>query len=195
MYKDVSHLSNKISRDITQIVENQNKAKKQRYEKIIRKESERAILNRSSATALASEIAHKTKDWARDFDRVADTVLHEAFDRGKAQNILREYGETAYVYKEVYAGACKHCQRLYLTAGIGSKPRIFKLSSITNNGTNMGKKVGNWQPVLGSTHPWCRCELIHIPRGYKWDEETKNFEPVRDTRGVERKSKVKVTIT
>lgn len=99
--------------------------------------------------------------------------------------------------KSIWTGNCRHCIRLYLTGGIGSQPKIFKISDLIANGDNIGVKVNDWKPVVSSTHPHCRCTLRSLPIGYKWDEEKEQFaRPTTEeyVPKVERKSKVKITI-
>ena len=132
-YNDIKGLGNRISSDFTKIVIEQDQKKRAKYERIIKKQSQEAILDRKSVSEFASSLGHKTKDWSRDFDRIADYILHDSFDRGKAQSILSTVGGEAEVYKEVYAGACKECISAYLTAGFGSKPKVFKLSYLLIN--------------------------------------------------------------
>ena len=54
----------------------------------------------------------------------------------------------------MYAGACKECISAYLTAGFGSKPKVFKLSDLLSNGTNVGRKQKDLKPILGPHHPY-----------------------------------------
>lgn len=195
-YNDIKGLGNKISQDFTQLLIESDKVQRLKYEKIIQEEAEQTVLNRETVSELSSRLGHKTKDWTRDFDRIADFILHSAFDNGKAQHILKEQGENAEVYKSVYKGACKHCVEAYLTNGLGSEPKIFKLIELINNGTNIGKKTDEWLPVIGPHHPWCRCELYDKPKNTGWNEKTQDFTTIiRNTYGVDRKSKVKITIT
>lgn len=194
-YSDIKGLGNRIGKDITTTLVEVDKTKRQKYEKVIAKEGQEAILNKNTLKEFSSALGHKTKDWARDFDRIADYVMHDAFDRGKAYSILKRVGGDAIVYKEVYPGACEHCIDLYLTNGIGSRPILFKLDTILANGTNIGRKVSEWKPVLGPTHPFCRCELMEKPSDHAFNPVTKEFEVKRKTYGVKRKSKVSVIIT
>ena len=121
--------------------------------------------------------------------------MHTAYEEGRAANIEYELGKDAIVYKDVYPGACRHCIRLYLTNGFGSQPRLFKLSALRANGTNIGRKPVDWLAVLGPIHPWCRCTLNKLPPGYKWDDKTKDFVPPANyVIGDWRKSKIKITI-
>lgn len=191
MTNDIRGLSTKIQREISNINQENTRSNWDKYSKRVDEKTKEAVADNSSVRELALGIQGNIEKWGRDFDRIADFNLHEAFDQGMAMSIQKKDPE-AFVYKDVYAGACKHCQRLYLTSGIGSKPKIFKIATLLSNGTNIGRKAKEWKPVVGATHPWCRCTVNHLPKGYKWDEKTKTFEPNRIETG--RKSKVGVTI-
>jgi len=195
MYGDVTGLGHRIGNDLKNIVIENSKKQQAQYEKILNETIASGVQESKTAREIASDLGHKTQDWAKDFDRIADYVLHEAFDTGKAISLLNKYkkeGETAYCYKEVYAGACEHCIEAYLTDGIGSKPKIFKVSTLIANGTNIGVKAADYKPVIGAMHPWCRCELFELMPNMEWDSEKKMFVLKRNTYGVQRKSKIKI---
>ena len=84
-----------------------------------------------------------------------ETELNNVWQLGRAQTIEERQGKEALVFKDVFAGGCRSCIKLYTTDGIGSKPRVFKLSELQANGDNIGKKQTDWLPVIGSTHPHC----------------------------------------
>lgn len=195
-YNDIKGLGNKINHDFTQILIEVDQKKRKEYEKTVLTEAQQVILNRETVAELASRIGHKTGDWSRDLGRVADFVMHLAYDQGKAAQILKTYGEEAEVYKSVYKGACKHCIEAYLTNGLGSEPRVFKLKELIENGTNIGRKTADLKPIIGPHHPHCRCELYYKEPNNSWNQETQDFTDVkRNNYGVKRKSKVKFTIT
>lgn len=179
-YNDVRVLGGKTSKEVKEIILN---------------EGMKTISERGSLNQMVSQIGHAGEKWDQDFGRISDYVLHYSFDHGRAANITRGYGGGAQVYKDVYAGACRHCIRLYLTAGIGSAPKLFPVQELVDNGTNIGVKAENWMPVVGATHPWCRCTINHVPEGFYWDEEKQRFVPPKnkDFR-LKRESKVQVTI-
>ncbi len=193
-YSDIKGLGNRITKDISTLAVESARKRRLIYEKRVKSIAIESVKKGKTVTQMASDLGHKTKDWARDLDRVADFILHEAFDLGKAHSTLREFGPEARVYKEVYKGACDHCQRLYLTNGVGSKPIIFNITELLANGTNIGRKTKDWKAVCGPLHPWCRCELESIPPGYEWNDESKTFKLTRLNK-VERKSRVKITIS
>jgi hypothetical protein len=177
-FNDISGMGNKISSNVSNMIVRASSQRRARMEKILRDKTLQAIENREGAQWLASEMGHATGDWARDFDRIADYLLHEAYDNGRAQSILREFGTDAEVFKDVYGGACKHCKSLYLESpdDPDSPPLVFKITELISNGNNIGVKTADWKPVIGPTHPYCRCTLNHKRVGYKWNAETRNFD-------------------
>lgn len=170
-YSHIKGLGDRVKQTVSGIVIESSPALRLKYEDAIQTALEDAIKNRESATKVVSDIGHKMGDWNRDLGRIAETELNNAFQFGRAEQIKREQGIDSLVYKDVYPKACRHCIQAYLTAGIGSKPRIFKLRDLIANGTNIGRKVAEWLPVLESMHPWCRCQLHSVPKGYEWNQE------------------------
>ena len=63
------------------------------------------------------------------------------------------------VYKKVVndGSLCQWCRRFYMRKD--GSPIIYSLSELQANGTNEGKPKSAWKPVLGATHPHCRCQL------------------------------------
>lgn len=145
---------------------------RRRYIGAVAEEVEDAIDKRESWRKLASNIGHRTQDWSRDMQRLAATESQWAMQEGQAHAIARGRDpEEIYVYKQPSPDACPDCVRLHLTAGPGSTPKIFKLSEIQSNGTNVGKKRRDWKAVVGPTHPWCGCDLNEVPAGWGFDED------------------------
>lgn len=194
MYSDIKGLGNIISKDFSQVAIEVDRKRRFEYENIIRDETSKAIENRKSVQELASELGHKTKDWARDFDRIADYTMHNAYQHGIASQLLKQYGDDCKVFFSVYDQACDHCVRIYLTDGSGSEPKVFKLKDVIANGSNIGRKVVDWLPSISPLHPWCRCTMHNFPENGVWDKDKKQFIISRNNYGVERKSKIKITI-
>lgn len=193
-YNDIKGLGNKISRDFSQVFIEVDSKMRSAYENLIREESEKAVALRKTAKELSSILKNKTLDWARDFDRIADFIMHTALDSGISQQILRTHGADAEVYKDVYPGACKECIKAYLTGGIGSRPKIFKLKDILANVSNVGKKQADWLPVVGPHHPWCRCTIQYKFDDTVWDDENRDFKEVRNDYGIKRTSRPKIYV-
>ena len=164
-------------------------------ERAIKEEHERGVLEKKSVQRIVSNLGNRLGDWNRDWGRIVETEMQEIYSLGKAQVIMEKHGTDALVYKQVFSGACTYCRKLYTKAGSGSEPRIFRLSSLIANGDNIGRKAKDYKPVIGTTHPYCRCELRYLPEGYIWDSEKHSFEPPKNYKPrVPRKSKVYITV-
>jgi hypothetical protein len=162
--------------------------------KTIHDEILNGTFERKAVKKIAANIAHQMVDWGRDWGRIVETECQDVYNLGRAQFMLTQNSDPL-VYFDVYPGACRHCIRLYLTGGIGSKPRIFRLSELLSNGTNYGVKTKDWKATIHPVHPFCRCDLRYLPEGYEWNDETHQFEPKPSYKDkVERKGKVKITI-
>ena len=61
-----------------------------------------------------------------------------------------------------------YCDALY--NGPDGQPRIFKLEVLEANGSNAGRNKASWMPVIGATHPHCRCTTHPIPAGHGFSE-------------------------
>ena len=176
-YNHIKGLGDKIAQDVNGIVIKNDPDLRASYEEVIRSSLERGVIERNSLKSIVSEIGHRTEDWSRNLGRIVDTEMQNAFQIGRAEQIKREKGADSTVYKDVYSGACHKCIELYLTGGIGSQPRLFRLNDLVANGNNYGLKQKDWKATLGPVHPYCRCNLHQLPDGYVWDEEKQMFSP------------------
>lgn len=193
-YVHLKGLKERAKQQFESIVLNQQSITRSEYETAVKEEIAEGVAKRRSLSAIVSELGHRTKEWQHDWGRIVDTEMNNIFQQGRAE-VLREKEADPLVYKNVYPGACRHCIQKYLSAGIGSRPIVFKLSELEANGTNVGKKVADWKPTLGGLHPFCRCTLYHIPKGYVWDEERQLFDIPKDfVRKVERRSKITIRV-
>lgn len=192
---DIRGLGNRIEKHTEQVLIEFDQNQRALYENIVNEETQANISNRGSIRDLVSRLGHKTTDWARDFGRISDYVMHQAFENGRAEQILKEHGEDAEVYKNVYEKACKHCVRLYLTEDIGSEPILFKLKDLIANGTNIGRKPLEWKAVVGPTHPHCRCTLAYRDPNYDWSEKEQTYNKPKEYQPrVQRNSRIRITI-
>lgn len=126
-----------------------------------------AVRNAKSRGQVAMELRDKTGDFTRDWNRVANTEMWNAKLQGEAHAIEEKHGPDAIVFKRPCPNACSVCRKLYLEKD-GITPKLFKLSELKANGTNDGRKSGDWKPVLGTVHPNCRCVLNFMPEGTKF---------------------------
>lgn len=190
-FADLSGLGNRIQGKLSNRILTAPLTKRKKIEKQIKETSQKGLEKNWTSQQLASELRNLTEEWARDFSRIADFVLQEAYGFGRAQQILEDYGEDAEVYKQTFPGVCKPCEENY--GSPGEKPVIYKLEDLLANGNNIGRK--NQLPVVGNAHPWARSILHVVPPDSEWDESKKKFVLKRNKRGVKRDSKVKVNIT
>lgn len=197
-YSHLKNLEGRIRTDVNGMIT--GVLTRAEYEDIIKREIARGVKERRSINAIVSEIGHATGDWQKDLHRIVETEMNDIYQQGRAAQITRDSKERdPSVYKDVYPGACRHCIRLYLTGGLGSAPRVFRLSELIANGTNIGRRVDDWLPVVGSTHPWCRCHLRYLPPDMEWDKDKQQF--VYSKQALQReeqrlgiRGKVKVTV-
>lgn len=132
-----------------------------------------SIKKRESWRKIVTNLGDKSNDWSRDLGRIAATektrALQEGFVRGLAKQQRKDPAKIR-VAKMPAPTACKHCVALHLTGGPGSPPHIFPLSELIANGSNVGKKARDWLPTVGPVHPWCQCEIVHVPEGWVFDD-------------------------
>lgn len=190
---DITANKNRIFNDINNVISTHQKNNRKAYEAFLEGEIKAGMFEKKTTDEIAREIARKTGDWSRNFKRIVDFISHSAYDEGRALAIEKDYGDDALVWKRVYNGACKKCVELYQKNGI---PKIFKLSALRNNGTNIGRKQTDWLPVVGSTHPHCRCTLHHYDQQFEWNKETKNWDiPKENVQESPKKERPKVAIS
>ena len=192
-YTHIKNIGNKTKDTVRGIINEEDEKQRLNYEKVIKKELVRGVVDRKSIQGIISNIATKLEDWKKDWGRLVETEMQDIYNRGRLRTFLDEFGAEALVYKETYPDACKHCIKLHLTAGIGSKPILYKISGLIANGTNIGKKVKEWKATVGPVHPWCRCDLRHAPKGTVWNKESGRFEYPKD-KEPKRKAKVKIYV-
>jgi len=163
-------LGNKVADDFTTRAIEADKTLRRKYAAMISETVSEGIERRNAWRKIKSDLGHKSGDWARDFDRIAATEKQRAVQEGYATRLRDREGEDALVAKVPTPSACEHCVRLHLTEGAGSRPRVFRLRDLEANGTNVGRKAGAWRAVVGPTHPWCECALVHVPPGWGFDK-------------------------
>lgn len=133
----------------------------------IREEVEAGIIEGRTAQAVASRIAEKARDWARNWRRIAETELQAAHNEGRLIDGVRDFGKDAKVARVPESGACEYCLKLFLD-GEGN-PILFGVEEILENGTNVGRARADWKPTLYPIHPRCRCEVVPVPLGFNVD--------------------------
>ncbi len=176
-YYHLKKLGETMKETVGGIVLSEDKKLLEFRQKAIKEEIESGILKKKSISNIVSEIGHRTENWERDLGRIVATENNNIYQEAKAAYFSElSHTDNPQVYKKVYDGACKFCIKLFLTGGIGSRPIVFNLSELQANGTNVGVKQAQWKPVVGSVHPWCRCDTRIYIKGQVWNEETSSFE-------------------
>jgi len=166
-------LGNRVGDDFSTIAVEADAVLRAKYQADVRDELDMNIERQESWRKLASDLGHRTQDWARDFKRISATEKQSAMQQGLTAGLIEREGDPdeINVAKQPSPGACPRCVALHYTSGEGSPLRIFKLSELQANGTNVGKKQSAWQATIGPIHPWCSCELIHVPNGWGFNED------------------------
>lgn len=165
----ITGLGNRVASDFTTEVIEADRKQRLKYQEVIREEVAESIERREDWRKLASRLGHKTKDWARDFKRIAATEKQNAMMEGLAASIHEEHGAGALIAKIPASDACADCQRLYLDHS--GQPRIFTLVELGENGSNVGLRKEAWKATLGTIHPWCQCAPVSVPRGWRFNEK------------------------
>lgn len=127
--------------------------------KVIREEVGAAVLSKAHAAEVARKMRNRTKDFARNFDRIAATELQAAHNEGQIIQAVELDGEGARVARIPESSACKYCLDAFLENGI---PKIFEVSELIANGSNAGRKRSQWLPSAYPMHPNCRCDTIPV---------------------------------
>lgn len=174
----VRGMGDRLALEIGALVLDADAEQRRKYLGTIQKELEDSIDRQGAWRELASDIGHATEDWSRDMQRLAATEQQFAMQEGHARAMAKDRNpKDIRVAKLPSPTACPDCVRLHLTGGPGSPPRIFMLSELTANGTNVGVKRTAWRPTVGPVHPWCACELVEVPDGWTFDPETGEMVP------------------
>jgi hypothetical protein len=162
-------LGNRVADDFSTTAIEADSDLRRRYVGVIREGLEENIQRRETWRKLASDLGHKTGDWARDFQRIASTEKQKAMQEGVATGLVQRHGDPKHILvaKRPNPDACDDCRRLHLTDD--GRPRVFRLSELVRNGSNRGRKRGDWKPIVGPIHPWCACHLLHVPAGWAFN--------------------------
>ena len=195
-YSDIKGLGNKISSKTGKILIERDYQKRIKLQRLVEDKTKQAIENRKSIKQLAADLRSVFKESTRDFERMADYLMHEAYSHGKVMSMLRDDSvDNISVYFLVSKNACKTCQELYLNKDY--TPKVFKLDDILTNGNNIGRKQTELLPTVPPLHPRCRCNIMKVRQGMEFDSNTGAFTKVDKTqRNVlkERGVKIKVKI-
>lgn len=176
----------------------------------IEKDLRQGILNESNKeefkmSDVVDYIKGKFEDWSY-LKQSISYVSESALNEGKAEEIKSQAGKEGIndpiVYKVPIMDEklCPNCRKAYLNSD--GNPRLFKLSELAGNGTNIGKKPNAWLPTLGQMHPHCRCLLQYFEElpntsksDYEFDESKQRYIlKAKKEHKVQRRSKVVVFV-
>ena len=118
---------------------------------------------------LAGRLAERTGDYARDWRRLAATETMNVEEHGIADVVEADFGKDARVAKIPNDDACKSCVAAYLDER--GRPRIYSMSTLRANGSNVGRKARDYLPTVDPLHPWCHCRMISVPHGFAFNKE------------------------
>lgn len=137
--------------------------KRARVLRQLREGTSQAVARGWTPERLASEMGNQTGEWSRDWNRIARTELSFAQNDASAIEAYRLEGSDARVAVITETGACDACLRLYRTPD--GMPRVFNVVDLVANGTNVGRKQAQWEPVCPPAHPRCLCNIQRVPAG------------------------------
>lgn len=145
----------------------------QKIKTAVKEELPKSILENKSASAIKQSLKDKTGDLAKDWDRVVRTELAEVHNLGALDAIIENNKDK--IPEEIFcyrvgpdahdSRTCGFCKRFWFM-GDGVTPRVYKLSELIENGTNIGRKSKDWLPTVGNTHPNERHLLLELPAGW-----------------------------
>lgn len=112
---------------------------------------------------LGNALNDQVKSWTHRWRTIVNTELGRASNYGAMDAILYNNSEKEpseiLVYKtgpkdSVMCGKCG----VFWFSNDGVTPKVYKLSELMANGTNIGRKAADWRPTVDSTHPNCFTE-------------------------------------
>lgn len=159
------HLGDRLVTDIESTVWRHHDELRDSDEAAVRDGTSAAIAGKRSPRWLKATIRETLGDAAGDLDRIAATELQDARNEGAASYVLDTHGARELVVKVPNPSACQSCLDLYMD---GENPRVFEIGELRANGTNHGRRRADWRPVVGTTHPWCACDLQRLPPGFEY---------------------------
>jgi hypothetical protein len=177
---NISGLSNKITNNITNSVVNNSMKDVLGIREVVGK----GVFENKTRAEVASALREYVDDWERDWNRVSHTEMWNAKLHGEIMTILNKEsslsknGEDTLVFKRPAWNACNQCKKHYLEDD-GATPKVFRLSDLLKNGTNVGKKTSDWLPTAGVLHPNCLCPLSILPNGFTFDSDGE-FIPINE---------------
>ena len=143
---------------------------------IVKPTLEEAIRAGQSIQEITSTLRDMTGDLLRDWKRVAVSEMNSAYNQGAIDMITDRNKDVdkndilVYAQGPLDGQTCGHCLKQYHDGG---SFKIYRLSELLANGTNMGIKAADWQAIVPPMHPNCRHRLNELLPGWTLDESGK----------------------
>lgn len=130
---------------------------------IIREETAQEFVGAKDWRALSRRLADKSKEYERDWERIARTELQACYNDARVISGVNDFGSDTQIARIHEGGACQDCIRL---CGDSQNPEVFSVQELFENGTNVGKKRSEWKATIFPIHPNCRCDTVIVPPGF-----------------------------
>ena len=127
---------------------------------------------RSTRKEIITALRDATKDAHRDWQRIVNTELHQAYTYGQAKAIKDHFGHESTVIVRPFPDACASCKAAYLAKKTGL-PKVFKLKTLASR-NNVGRKAAELRakPGLPPLHPHCMCQVHYFDsKIHKFDKQ------------------------
>ena len=166
------HRNTMISRIEGYIRDNNNDYKYDALQNLTRPDNMDEMVKEATVGDLKRQLRDMSGDANRNWTRIAVTETSNAIGMGSVDRLVKDNKEKAmddvYVYRinPDDSATCKYCKSFYIDKD--GSPKVYKMSTILNNGSNYGKKAAQWKPTALATHPNCRdSQLIELKPGWK----------------------------
>jgi len=189
VYNDLKAQGNQVAKDLTREFETTSTIYKDHLEKVTKEELDKWLDEGDLFSSLDERIEERMKNWKYRFEMISEYAIQSLFQRGVADHLQELYGVDVKVYFIVHPDACVNCKNIFLEKG--GKPRIFKLSTILANGSNIGRKVKEWLATIDPIHPHCRCTMMKLPYRAIWNPAINRYETSKKSSYIRKKSKKK----
>lgn len=153
------------------IRDNNNKYKMDALQNLDRHPNIDQMVKEQTIPQLKRNLRDYTGTASKNWDRIVNTEVSNAVGLGSTDRIVGENKEKdlgeIYVYRIVIrdGSLCKFCRKFFLDSD--GTPKVYKLSTLLNNGSNYGKKADQWLPTTMVTHPNERCsQIIELKPGW-----------------------------
>lgn len=118
---------------------------------------------------LAEQLARETKDFNRDWHRIAVTELQALYNEAVLLQAVERHGDQTRLARVPEQSACKDCKRLFLDEY--GEPVVKSAKEWLEAGTNVGKPRRAWVATIYPLHSRCVCTVQVVPPGCRIDRK------------------------